>query len=158
MAQVDEDLTFRHAGQGDLADLLALYRHLNPADPPLGPAAAGAILERIGRCEGSAVVLGLRAEVIATTCTLMVLPNLTRGGAPYGLIENVITDPRFRRRGYGTAVLREAVALAWRHDCYKVMLLTGSKDPATIRFYGDAGFEPSKTGFQLRRIPPRGSP
>jgi hypothetical protein len=36
--------------------------------------------------------------------------------------------------------------------CYKVMLLTGSNDPATPRFYEDAGFEQSKTGFQARRI------
>jgi hypothetical protein len=35
------------------------------------------------------------------------------------------------------------------------MLLTGSKDPATLRFYEEAGFEQSKTGFQARRIPAR---
>ena len=35
------------------------------------------------------------------------------------------------------------------------MLLTGSKNPATLRFYEDAGFEQSKTGFQARRLPVR---
>jgi hypothetical protein len=35
------------------------------------------------------------------------------------------------------------------------MLLTGSKDPGTLAFYREAGFEQNKTGFQIRRIPVR---
>jgi hypothetical protein len=31
------------------------------------------------------------------------------------------------------------------------MLLTGSKNPATLSFYEGAGFEQSKTGFQIRQ-------
>jgi hypothetical protein len=38
---------------------------------------------------------------------------------------------------------------------YKVMLMTGSKDLATLAFYTSAGFEQSKTGFQVRRLPAR---
>lgn len=35
------------------------------------------------------------------------------------------------------------------------MLMTGSKNPATLAFYERAGFEQTKTGFQIRRHPPR---
>jgi len=35
------------------------------------------------------------------------------------------------------------------------MLLTGSKTPATLKFYKDVGFEQNKTGFQIRRLPVR---
>jgi hypothetical protein len=35
------------------------------------------------------------------------------------------------------------------------MLMTGSKKPETLAFYLRAGFEPSKAGFQKRRIPAR---
>jgi hypothetical protein len=31
------------------------------------------------------------------------------------------------------------------------MLLTGSTDPATLRFYENCGFLQNKTGFQIRR-------
>jgi hypothetical protein len=31
--------------------------------------------------------------------------------------------------------------------------MTGSKDPATLAFYEGAGFEQTKTGFQIRRQP-----
>jgi hypothetical protein len=35
------------------------------------------------------------------------------------------------------------------------MLMTGSKKPSTLAFYASAGFEQSKTGFQVRRLPTR---
>src|SRR5262249_29314096 len=55
----------------------------------------------------------------------------------------------------GVKMLQAAVAAAWQVDCYKVMLMTGSKKPSTLAFYASAGFEQNKTGFQVRRIPPR---
>jgi hypothetical protein len=32
-----------------------------------------------------------------------------------------------------------------------VMLMTGRNDPGTLDFYQRAGFQQSKTGFQIRR-------
>ena len=148
-------LLIRPATDRDLKALQDLYRHLNPGDPTPDLTEAARILDQFSQYPGSTVLLGICDEIIATTCTLVVIPNLTRGGAPYALIENVVTDPRYRKRGFGKAVLTEALSLAWQHGCYKVMLLTGSKDPATLRFYGDVGFEQSKTGFQARKIPAR---
>ena len=152
---MSEALTFRHAGSGDLPALLALYEHLNPGDPPADPAAAPKILDRLAAYHGSAVLIGLRGDAVVTSCTLIVIPNLTRGGAPYALIENVVTDPGHRNRGYGKAVLAEAISAAWDHGCYKVMLLTGSRRPSTLKFYADVGFEQTKTGFQVRRVAAR---
>lgn len=148
--RMGEDFTIRPVARADVPALLALYKHLNPGDPELDIASAGDSLERIPDYPGSAVLVGLRDDVIVTSCTLIVIPNLTRGGAPYGLIENVVTDPGHRKRGYGKAVLTAAFEIAWQNDCYKVMLLTGSKRPSTLKFYEDVGFEQKKTGFQIR--------
>ncbi|MDO9061642.1 MAG: GNAT family N-acetyltransferase [Bradyrhizobium sp.] len=152
---MSHELTIRTADQNDLPSLLALYGQLHPDDGTMSPAAARNILAQFLRYPGSAIFLGLRDGAVVTTCTLIVVPNLTRGGTPYGLIENVVTDARHRRQGYGKVILKAAIDAAWHHDCYKVMLLTGSKNPATLRFYQDVGFEQSKTGFQARRIPLR---
>jgi ribosomal protein S18 acetylase RimI-like enzyme len=84
---------------------------------------------------------------------LIVIRNLTGGGRPYGLIENVVTHAAYRGRGFGKQILYAAVAAAWRADCYKVMLMTGSKEPSTLAFYTAVGFEQSKAGFQVRRLP-----
>jgi predicted GNAT family acetyltransferase len=84
------------------------------------------------------------------SCTLVVIPNLTRGGRPYALIENVVTRADQRNYGFGSAILKAATERAWDQNCYKVMLMTGSKNPATLNFYKSAGFEQTKTGFQMR--------
>jgi GNAT superfamily N-acetyltransferase len=147
--------SIRAAQPSDLEGLLALYRHLNPSDEAISLDLAASRLDGINRLPGSAVLLGLLGALLVASCTLIVIPNLTRGGKPYALIENVVTDARYRGRGYGTRLLQAAVQAAWSADCYKVMLLTGSKKPSTLRFYVSAGFEQSKTGFQMRRMAAR---
>ena len=99
--------------------------------------------------------MGLVQDAIVASCTLIVIPNLTRGGQSYGLIENVVTHAAHRGRGFGKQLLEAAVAAAWQAKCYKVMLMTGSKKPSTLAFYTAAGFEQNKTGFQVRRRPSR---
>jgi len=147
----DTDLLIRPAGSGDLADLLELYRHLNHDDPPPQPAIAEERMAAILAQPGMTVFIGFAGESPAATVTLVVVPNLTRQGASYALIENVVTHAEHRKRGHAGALIRHAIERAWHDGCYKVMLLTGSKDPATLRFYGNCGFEQSKTGFQIRR-------
>lgn len=145
----------RFAGREDIPQLLNLYRHLNPDDQAMPVEDGVRNLELLERYPGSHIVVGCVDEAIVATCTLVVIPNLTRGGVPYALIENVVTDPEYRNRGYGKAVLGCATEAAWGAGCYKVMLLTGSKQAAVLKFYQGAGFEQSKTGFQMRRLPVR---
>ena len=75
----------------------------------------------------------------ASTCMLAIIPNLTRGARPFGVIENVVTAMELRGRGYGGRMVRHAVDTAWRRGCYKVMLLTGRKDEKVYRLYEGAG-------------------
>lgn len=95
------------------------------------------------------LVCDRNGDLIASV-TIVVIANLTRGGRPYALIENVVTRKQYRRRGYASALLHEAVEQARRRGCYKVMLLTGRNDAGTLAFYERAGFRQSKTGFQYR--------
>jgi len=149
-----DDFSIRPAAQGDLPALLALYRHLNAEDPEIAPDIAAERFAEITAQPGMTVLIGVSGETWTSSVTLVVIPNLTRGGAPYALIENVVTHADYRKRGHARALIRHAFASAWQRGCYKVMLLTGSKDPATLAFYEGCGFTQIKTGFQIRR-PPR---
>lgn len=149
-----EDFSIRPATQADLPALLALYRHLNADDPEIAPDIAAERFAEITAQPGMTVLIGLSGEALTASVTLVVIPNLTRSGTPYALIENVVTHADYRKRGHARALIRHAFASAWRQGCYKVMLLTGSKDPATLAFYEGCGFTQDKTGFQIRR-PPR---
>lgn len=85
---------------------------------------------------------------LVSSCVCIVIPNLTREQRPYALIENVVTDEAYRGKGYATACLDYARELARKENCYKLMLMTGSKSESTLRFYENAGYNKNdKTAF-----------
>jgi GNAT superfamily N-acetyltransferase len=128
---------------------MALYQFLHPVDTPL-PAepAVQALWDSILSDPRLYYIVADSGEQLVATCNLSIVPNLTRGARPFGIIENVVTHPMYRRHGLGTTVLRYALTIAWQQNCYKVMLLTGSKQEGTLHFYERAGFKRGiKTGF-----------
>jgi GNAT superfamily N-acetyltransferase len=145
------EVVIRPVASGDLSTLLALYRHLNPDDPEMESKLANARFRQILDQPGMTIFAAFDGATAISSVTLAVIPNLTRGGASYALIENVVTHAHYRKQGHARALIDTAVAAAWEADCYKVMLLTGSKDPATHRFYSGCGFAQDKTGYQIRR-------
>ncbi len=51
-------------------------------------------------------------------------------------------------KGFATECLNYAKAIAENEGCYKMMLLTGSKEDSTLRFYENAGYNcADKTAF-----------
>ena len=142
----------RPATPDDLPGVMALYRQLNPDDPVLNLAVAEPVWSAL---LSSGFTTPFVAEVggrLVSSCTLAIVPNLSRGARAYGVIENVVTDIDHRRIGLGRAVLQAALDKAWKADCYKVLLATGSRRESTLRFYEGAGFQrDAKTYFEVRR-------
>jgi ribosomal protein S18 acetylase RimI-like enzyme len=68
------------------------------------------------------------------------VPNLTRGGRPYSLIENVVVHTEYQKRGVGRTLMNEAMKIAKESNCYKIMLLSGS-DNKNHAFYEKLGFD-----------------
>ena len=136
----------------ELEQLLTLYEYLIPEDPKLeinstlmkhwndilsDPSLFYVVAEEEGR--------------IVSSCNISIIKNLTREAKPYGLIENVVTHPDYRNKGYGVLVLKKAVEIAENKNCYKVMLMTSKKDEKTLHFYEKAGFDSGeKTAFIVR--------
>ena len=142
----------RSATEHDLSEVLKLYRHLHPLDPQLEAAAAERVWSKLLASGFMTVIVAQAAELLVSSCTLAIVPNLSRGGRSYGVIENVVTHAAYRELGIGRRVLAHALDVAWQADCYKVLLATGSKQEATLRFYEGAGFaRGGKTYFEIRR-------
>jgi GNAT superfamily N-acetyltransferase len=126
----------------ELPLLLGLYAHLHEGDDsPASAAVAEAVWAEALANPRIKYFGGFASGSLVSSCTLTVIPNLTRACRPYGVIENVVTHAVYRRRGWGKAILAHALGDAWRQSCYKVMLLTGRKDEETLRFYEQAGFD-----------------
>ena len=135
-------MDIRPIASHELAALLALYQQLHLSDDPLPEhAVVQSIWRELLANPRYNYVGGFIDGQLISTCTLTVIPNLTRGCRPYGVIENVVTHAEHRNKGYGKAVLAHALALAWSQRCYKVMLLTSRKENATLQFYESAGFD-----------------
>ena len=135
-------MNIREIAVSELEKLLSLYEYLPPSDEPRPERA---VIEAgwrdmkknpLLRCFG-----GFIGETLISSCMLTIIPNLTRGCRPYGVIENVVTHGDFRRKGHGRSLLHHVLAYAWSRNCYKVMLMTGRKDEGINRFYEAAGFD-----------------
>lgn len=134
-------MNVREITASELKSLLALYQHLHTEDDPLPDIDSIEAIWQELLVSPYHKYFGAYVEGrLVSSCTLTLTPNLTRGCRPYGVIENVVTEDGFRKRGFATGVLKKALDVSWSNNCYKVMLMTGSKDEATFRFYESAGF------------------
>ena len=132
----------------ELDGLLTLYMQLHGNPFPEKDERLLALWQRILRDDGHHIIVAEEDGRIAASCVCVIVPNLTHGQRPYALIENVVTDSAYRRRGLASACLAYAKELAVRADCYKMMLLTGAKDSGTLAFYEQAGYNRrDKTAF-----------
>lgn len=143
-----ESAVIREAIEADLDGLLSLYTHLHDNPIPDKTEELLDLWRRILRDEQHHIIVAEEDGRIVSSCVCVIILNLTRRQRPYAVIENVITDPAYRGRGLATACLNYAREIAQRENCYKMMLMTGSKDEQTLRFYERAGYNrKDKTAF-----------
>lgn len=136
-------MTIRLIKSDELPQLLALYAHLHPDEPEIDYSddAVQSLWRHIIDQPHLRYFVADKDRRLVATCTLAIIPNLTHDLRPYGVIQNVITDPHYRKKGFGTKVLRKALEEAWSAGCYKVVLSTLDKSRDTVRFYEGAGFQ-----------------
>lgn len=138
----------REAYENELKDILALYLHLHENAIPEMTEHLKNTWNTIMQDKNHHIIVKETDGKIVSSCVCVIIPNLTRGIRPYAFIENVVTHSDYRGKGYATECLNYARSIAEDADCYKMMLLTGSKKEATLKFYSDAGYNSSdKTAF-----------
>ncbi len=138
----------REAVNDDLGGLLELYTHLHGNPIPAASDQLTALWERITKDADHHIIVADEGGKIVSSCVCVIIPNLTHVQQPYALVENVVTHPDYRKKGLATACLDYAKELAQQQNCYKLMLLTGSKEESTLRFYERAGYNSKdKTAF-----------
>ena len=138
----------REARKDDLDALLELYLFLHEDSIPEHDQHLRDTWNLIMKDENHHLIVNEMDGQIVSSCVCVIIPNLTRNIRPYAFVENVVTREDYRGKGLATACLNYAKEIALKENCYKMMLLTGSKDPKTLRFYESAGYNSSdKTAF-----------
>ena len=138
----------REATEQDLYALLELYLYLHEDRIPEKDDHLARTWDQIINDPNHHLIVYEKEGKIISSCVCVIIPNLTRNVRPYAFIENVVTHEDYRGNGYAGECLNYAKEIAQKENCYKMMLLTGSKKPETLRFYEKAGYNSSdKTAF-----------
>ena len=138
----------REALPEELEQLLELYLFLHEKEIPEMTAHLRKTWNKIMADQDHHLIVKILNGRIVASCVCVIIPNLTRSIRSYAFIENVVTHEAYRGQGFATECLNFAREIAKAEGCYKMMLLTGSKDPGTLRFYERAGYNSSdKTAF-----------
>ncbi|MEE1282262.1 MAG: GNAT family N-acetyltransferase [Acutalibacteraceae bacterium] len=132
----------------ELEKLLELYIHLHEKEVPEITENIKTMWEQICNDNNHNIIVIEKDGKLVSSCVCVIIPNLTRGIRPYAFIENVVTHEDYRSKGYATKCLNFAREIAKQKNCYKMMLLTGSKNSSTLDFYKKAGYNCNdKTAF-----------
>jgi GNAT superfamily N-acetyltransferase len=92
-------------------------------------------------------VAEMDGRLIATTF-LALCRDVMYGDQPFGVLENVIVDSHFRKKGVGRMMMNWIKALCKSHQCTKIMLLTSSKRAEAHTFFETCGYRGDlKRGF-----------
>ncbi|HSB03247.1 MAG TPA: GNAT family N-acetyltransferase [Anaerolineales bacterium] len=144
-------MEYRIARKDDLLGLLSLYKQLNPEEEIIDLEKAYWVWDATEKTNATRYFVAVDTTRIVSTCNITLVPNLTRHGKPFAIIENVITDNDYRRRGIGKKVIENAVQYAKENNCYKVVLLSSMRRIESHEFYESIGFNgSSKKGFEIR--------
>ena len=130
----------REAKKEDLYAVLELYLCLHEDKIPAMTEHLENTWKQIIGDENYHLIVKEESGQIVSSCVCVIIPNLTRSIRPYAVIENLVTHTDFRRKGYARECLDYAKKIAKENNCYKMMLLTGSKNPETHRLYEKAGY------------------
>ena len=138
----------REIKENELVQILNLYEQLGDNPFPKDNDNLNDTWDKIINDSNYHIVVCIEDGKIVSSCTVVIIPNLTHNVRPYAFVENVVTDINYRKKGKASKCLDYAKKIANENNCYKMMLLTGSKKESTLNFYKQAGYNmKDKTAF-----------
>ena len=147
--------TVRAATENDIPRILELYSQLaiesSEAEKRQAPALdnhrqAFSMINALPGCE--LLIAEEEGEVIGTMM-VMIVPNLSHDAAPWAVVENVVVDNRYRRKGVGKLLMDYIKTRAEEVGCYKIQLSSDKRRDEAHKFYESIGYRATAEGFRL---------
>jgi GNAT superfamily N-acetyltransferase len=146
-------LVVRAAAEADLPRVLELLDQIDDRmysqREDAGQAARLSAFHRIAADPRQHLLVAEADGRIVGTVHLVVTPHLSRTCKPSGLLESMVVDEAYRRKGVGAALLREVQHLALEAGCYKLALSSNLARRGAHRFYSRLGWKRTHYGFSV---------
>ena len=139
----------RPATEQDIPRILELYEELVGERHHLSPDETQSALAQITAMPGHELLVAEESGAVVGTMVLLVVPNLSHAARPWAIVENMVVEGKYHRRGVGRLLMEYAIARARQAGCYKIQLLSNKKRHQAHKFYRSLGFEASAHGFRL---------
>ncbi|MCH8064552.1 MAG: GNAT family N-acetyltransferase [Chloroflexi bacterium] len=144
----------RDAHEADLPRIVELLAQLSLdaprewPDEPLPASYLAAFEEIVADRRQRLLVVEAQGRIVGSAA-LIIVPNLSRQGRPYAIIENIVIDTDARGVGHGEALVRYAIEEARKAGCYKLSLTSNKRRPDAHRFYERLGFQATHEGYRV---------
>jgi GNAT superfamily N-acetyltransferase len=146
-------IAVRAATEADLPRLLDLLGQIDESmytqRQDAGQAARLSVFRRIAADPLQHLLVADDDGRIVGTVHLIVIPHFSRTCKPSGLLESMVVDEAYRRKGVGAALLREVQRLAHEAGCYKLALSSNLARRGAHRFYSRLGWKRTHYGFSV---------
>lgn len=142
----------RMVNKNDLPVLQELY--LNLYDTEVMPITSDAmqLWDDILKDPDYHILIGEESGKIVSSVTLVIIKNLTRQMKPNAIIENMVTSPPYRNRGYAKLLMNKAIEMAKEKNCYRIMFISGSKNESNLKFYQNSGFSNTEKSAFVKKL------
>ena len=148
-------MLIRQAEEKDVLDIKDLYFNFLTKYPPKEEQDIEAWKQLINEFNKSERFYFLVIEEdnrVVSTVQLAIIPSLTHNMRSFAVVENVVTHEAYRKKGFASMLLQEAIKIAQNKNCYKISLETGSNRESTLNFYKENGFEMDTKHSFLKRL------
>ncbi|MFI5353117.1 MAG: GNAT family N-acetyltransferase [Candidatus Binatales bacterium] len=145
-----DSIRIRRARPGDERELDGLYAQLHGKDyASPGTAKMRRAIRAVARQRDQTLLVAVKDGRIVGTSHVLIFRHLARGLRPAAIVENVVVDANCRGAKIGEQLMAEAVAIARRHNCYKVALTSNRKRRDAHRFYQRLDWRWTHFGYTL---------
>ena len=137
-------MLIRQAEEKDVMDIKDLYFNFLTKYPPKEEQDIEAwkqLINEINKSERLFLLVVEEDNRVVSTVQLGIIPSLTHNMRSFAVVENVVTHENYRKKGFASLLLQEAIKIAQDKNCYKIFLETGSNRESTLNFYKENGFE-----------------
>lgn len=137
-------MLIRQAEEKDVMDIKDLYFNFLTKYPPKEEQNIEAwkqLINEINKSERLFLLVVEEDNRVVSTVQLGIIPSLTHNMRSFAVVENVVTHENYRKKGFASMLLQEAIKIAQDKNCYKIFLETESNRESTLNFYKENGFE-----------------